>query len=560
MNISKTSAWQALSEHQCTLANLHMRDLFNGDPERFLRFSIETPQLLLDYSKNRITAETLQLLMALVTEARLTEHIDKMFQGEKINTTEQRAVLHTALRSRTDRPIYVAGEDVMPEIRAVLAKLRIFTEAVRSGRWRGYSDKPMTDIVNIGIGGSHLGPLMVTHALKSYQRSPQLRMHFVSNVDGTDLQETLDQIKPETTLFIIASKTFTTQETMTNAHTARDWLLERVNDQTAIARHFVAISTHLEATRAFGIDETNVFKFWDFVGGRYSLWSAIGLPIALAIGMDAFEELLTGAYDMDEHFRRADLEHNMPVILGVLGLWYTNFFGAETRAIIPYDQRLEYLPAYLQQLVMESNGKRVSRDGEVVSYSTGPILWGAPGINSQHAFFQLIHQGTQLVPLDLLAPLENPTSLDIHHDLLLANCFAQAEALMRGKTEAEAREELIASGLSKPELERLLPHKVFPGNKPSTMILYGKLTPQVLGALIALYEHRVFVEGILWNINSFDQWGVELGKQLATTIVKEFHTNTLAVDHDASTRGLIERYKQTKATAIRVPSHGQGKG
>jgi glucose-6-phosphate isomerase len=559
LNINKTSAWQALSEHHCTLANLHMRDLFNGDPERFLRFSIETPELFLDYSKNRITAETLYLLMALVTEARLTEHIDKMFQGEKINTTEQRAVLHTALRSRTDRPIYAAGEDVMPEIRAVLARLRILTEAVRSGRWRGYSDEPMTDIVNIGIGGSHLGPLMVTRALKPYQRMPQLRMHFVSNVDGTDLQETLDQIKPETTLFIIASKTFTTQETMTNAHTARDWLLQRVNDQTAIARHFVAISTHLEATRAFGIDETNVFKFWDFVGGRYSLWSAIGLPIALMIGMDAFEELLTGAYDMDEHFRRADLEHNMPVILGVLGLWYTNFFGAETQAIIPYDQRLEYLPAYLQQLVMESNGKRISRDGEVVSYSTGPILWGAPGTNSQHAFFQLIHQGTQLVPLDLLAPLENPTSLDIHHDLLLANCFAQAEALMRGKTEEEVREELIASGLSKPELERLLPHKVFPGNKPSTMILYGELTPQVLGALIALYEHRVFVEGVLWNINSFDQWGVELGKQLAATIVKEFHTNTRA-DHDASTRGLIERYKQTKATAIRVSSHGQRKG
>jgi glucose-6-phosphate isomerase len=387
LNINKTSAWQALSEHQCTLANLHMRDLFNGDPERFLRFSIETPQLFLDYSKNRITAETLHLLMALVTEARLTEHIDKMFQGEKINTTEQRAVLHTALRSRTDRPIYVAGEDVMPEIRTVLAKLRIFTEAVRSGHWRGYSDKPVTDIVNIGIGGSHLGPLMVTRALKPYERMPQLRMHFVSNVDGTDLQETLDQIKPETTLFIIASKTFTTQETMTNAHTARDWLLQRANDQTAIARHFVAISTHLEATRAFGIDETNVFKFWDFVGGRYSLWSAIGLPIALMIGMDAFEELLTGAYDMDEHFRRADLEHNMPVILGVLGLWYTNFFGADTQAIIPYDQRLEYLPAYLQQLVMESNGKRISRDGEVVSYSTGPILWGAPGTNSQHAFF-----------------------------------------------------------------------------------------------------------------------------------------------------------------------------
>lgn len=525
-----------------------MRDLFNEDPERFTRFSIETPALFLDYSKNRITAQTQRLLVALAVEANLAEAIDKMFRGEKINFTEQRAALHTALRSQGGHPVFVDDKDVMPKIRAVLAKMRAFTDAVRSGQWRGFSGKPITDIVHIGIGGSHLGPSMVTRALRSYGK-PDLEVHFVSNVDDTDIAETLERVDCTSTLFIIASKTFTTQETMTNAHTARAWFLRKAHDQAAIARHFVAVSTHLEATRAFGIEDANVFEFWDWVGGRYSLWSAIGLPIALATGMDAFEGLLRGAYQMDEHFRHTTLERNMPVILGLLGIWYNNFFGAETQAIVPYDQRLEYLPAHLQQLSMESNGKRISRDGEAVSYSTGQILWGAPGTNSQHAFFQLLHQGTKLVPVDFLAPLESPTSLGLHHELLLANCFAQAEALMRGKTEDEVRKELIASGLSSPQLDRLLPHKVFPGNKPSNMILYNNLTPEVLGALIALYEHKVFVEGILWSINSFDQWGVELGKALANMIVKELDAGAFMAEHDASTKGLIERYKQAKAAA-----------
>jgi glucose-6-phosphate isomerase len=541
LNIPQTPAWLALAEHCRQVAPLHMRDLFHEDPERFTRFSVEGNGIFLDYSKNRITAETLRLLFGLASESRLPEAIERMFRGERINTTEDRAVLHTALRNRSDRPVLVDGEDVMPKVREVLARMRTFTESVRSGQWLGYSGKPMTDIVNIGIGGSHLGPMMVARALKPYSRR-DLRVHFVSNVDSADIVETLGSVHPETTLFIVASKTFTTQETMANAQSAREWFLSQAGDASAIARHFVAVSTNLEATRAFGIDERNVFEFWDWVGGRYSLWSAIGLPIALYVGMDAFEELLAGAFGMDEHFRHAPFEANLPVILALLGIWYNNFFGAQSRAVVPYDQRLEYLPAYLQQLEMESSGKRIARDGTVVDYSTGPVVWGAPGTNGQHAFFQLLHQGTPLVPVDFLAPLENQTPLGPHHELLLANCFAQSEALMRGKTEDEARGELDAVQMPQERLEGLLPHKVFPGNRPSNTLLFQKLTPGTLGALIALYEHKVFVEGVIWNINSFDQWGVELGKQLANRILKTFRGDVAIAGHDSSTTGLIERY------------------
>lgn len=517
-----------------------MRDLFSADSGRFSKFSLHWNDLLLDYSKNRITEETMRLLFDLARAADVKGWTEKMFRGERINFTEHRAVLHTALRNRSNTPVMVEAEDVMPAVNRVLDHMRTFTESVRNGAWRGYNGKPMTDIVNIGIGGSDLGPVMVTEALRPYAHE-RLRLHFVSNIDGTHLAETVKHLDPETTLFIVSSKTFTTQETITNAESAKRWFLERVKDESAVAMHFVAVSTNAKACSAFGIDTKNMFEFWDWVGGRYSLWSAIGISIALAVGMDNFEELLTGAYEMDEHFRTAPLEQNMPVILALLGVWYNNFFGAETHAVIPYDQYLHRFPAYLQQGDMESNGKRVTREGKTVDYTTGPVIWGEPGTNGQHAFFQLVHQGTKLIPVDFLAPMQSHNPIGDHHAILISNFIAQTEALMRGKTEEEARKELV--DLPPAEAEALLPHKVFPGNRPTNTIVFKKLTPRVLGQLIAMYEHKIFVQGIVWNINSFDQWGVELGKQLAKVVLPELQNAKEAGNHDSSTKGLIEHYR-----------------
>lgn len=541
MDLTQTRAWRALVEHQLAMAGKHMRDLFREDPQRFEKFSLQFGDLLLDYSKNLITEETMRLLLALAREADLERWIERMFSGERINVTEHRAALHVALRNRSERPILVDGQDVMPEVRRVLAHMRDFTEAVRSGAWTGYTGQPITDIVNIGIGGSDLGPAMVTQALNPY-RLPRLKCHFVSNVDGTQIGEALKPLNPATTLFVVVSKTFTTQETLTNAHTARAWFLGAALEE-ALPRHFVAVSTNAPEVRKFGIDPGNMFEMWDWVGGRYSLWSAVGLSIALAIGMERFEDLLAGAYDMDEHFRSAPLDRNLPVILGLLGVWYIDFFGAQTHAVLPYDQYLARLPAYLQQLDMESNGKRVDRQGHGVDCDTGPVLWGEPGTNGQHAFFQLLHQGTRLVPADFLAPIDSHHPLTGHHQVLLANFFAQTEALMKGRTEDEARAGLEAKGLRGERLQALIPHKVFPGNRPTNSILYQKLTPRALGSLIALYEHKIFVQGVIWNINSFDQWGVELGKQLARVILPELAGEGEVADHDASTNGLINYYK-----------------
>ncbi len=539
-NLTSSPAWKALERHQKEISGLHMRDLFAADPNRFQRFSIHWNDLLLDYSKNSITEQTMSLLFDLAREADLKGWTEKMFRGEKINSTEQRAVLHIALRNRSNTPVIVEGEDVMPAVNKVLAHMREFTESVRSGSWKGYTGKAMTDIVNIGIGGSDLGPVMVTEALKPYGHE-RLNVHFVSNVDGTHIAETVKRLNPETTLFIISSKTFTTQETITNAQSAKRWFLERAKDESAVAKHFVAVSTNAKAVAAFGIDTKNMFEFWDWVGGRYSLWSAIGLSIALYVGMENFEELLSGAHEMDEHFRTAPFEKNLPVILALLGVWYNNFFGAETHAIIPYDQYMHRFPAYFQQGDMESNGKRVTRDGNPVDYTTGPIIWGEPGTNGQHAFFQLLHQGTKLIPADFLAPMQSHNPMGGHHAILISNFIAQTEALMRGKTEAEARKEL--AGLTGAELEQLLPHKVFPGNRPTNTIAFKKLTPRVLGSLIAMYEQKIFVQGIIWNINSFDQWGVELGKQLAKVILPELEGTAETSGHDSSTKGLIEYYR-----------------
>jgi glucose-6-phosphate isomerase len=525
-----------------------MRELFAADPRRFDQFSLRLEVLLFDFSKNRITGETLRLLCELARETGLEEQIGRMFAGEKINCTEGRAVLHMALRNRSDRPITVDGEDVMPQVRAVLARMRKFSEQVRSGEWRGFTGKPVSDIVNIGIGGSDLGPLMVTEALKPYGREG-LQVHFVSNVDGTHLAETLKPLDPETTLFLIASKTFSTQETLANAHSARDWFLRAAGDPGQVARHFVAISTHVERVRQFGIDPANMFEFWDWVGGRYSLWSAIGLSIALFVGMDRFEELLAGAHLVDEHFRTAPLETNIPVIMGLLGIWYINFFGAATHAILPYDQYLHRFPAYFQQGDMESNGKRVTRSGRPVAWATGPVIWGAPGTNGQHAFYQLIHQGTQLVPADFLAPAISHNPVGRHHAILLSNFFAQPEALMKGKTEPEVRREMEAAGLDREAAEKLLPHRLFPGNRPSNSFLFRQLTPRTLGMLIALYEHKIFVQGAIWDINSFDQWGVELGKQLAGAILPELEQAAEVETHDCSTNGLINYFQQCRRSS-----------
>ncbi|GMQ88471.1 MAG: glucose-6-phosphate isomerase [Gammaproteobacteria bacterium] len=538
--LEKMPAWKALKKHHGQIKDVHMRELFAADPQRFERYSLQRGELLLDYSKNRITDETLQLLFTLARDSELPAWIERMFNGDAINFTEHRAVLHTALRNRDNTPVCVDSRDVMPEVNSVLERIRAFTERVRDGEWKGYSGQAITDVVNIGIGGSDLGPVMVTEALLPY--GDRLAVHFVSNVDGSQISDTLAGLNPETTLFLVASKTFTTQETITNATQARSWLLESAPDDSAVARHFVAMSTNREAVQAFGIDPVNMFEFWDWVGGRYSLWSAIGLSIALYVGMDRFEELLAGAHDMDLHFRSAPLEQNMPVVLALLGIWYHNFFGADSHAIFPYDEHLHRLPAYLQQADMESNGKRITRNGEVADYSTGPIIWGEPGTNGQHAFFQLVHQGTPLIPADFMTAVNPHHTLHEQQQILFSNYIAQTEALMRGKSEAEARAELMADGLDDAEIERLLPHKVFPGNKPSNSLLYSRLTPHLLGMLIALYEHKIFVQGIVWQINSFDQWGVELGKQLAKKIQSELQQGSVTQPHDASTRGLLDFY------------------
>ena len=537
----RTRAWQALTAHYDAMRDLHMRDLFAQDPQRFGRFSLRFGEMLVDYSKNRITGETMQDLLALAREMEVEGWRDRMFSGERINLTEDRAVLHTALRNRSNRPVIVDGEDVMPAVDAVLGRMKSFCGHVRSGEWAGYTGKPIEHIVNIGIGGSDLGPLMVCEALRPYGHE-RLTMHFVSNVDGTHIAETLKRIDPETTLFIVASKTFTTQETLANAHTARDWFLTHARDESAVARHFVAVSTNADAVSAFGIDTANMFEFWDWVGGRYSLWSAIGLPIALYVGMDRFTELLEGAHEMDEHFRRAPLERNIPVVLALIGIWYVNFFGAHSHAILPYDQYLHRFPAYLQQGDMESNGKSVDCQGRRVSWKTGPVIWGESGTNGQHAFYQLIHQGTRLVPCDFLAACETHNPVGDHHRILLSNFFAQPEALMKGRTLGEVRAEMEAAGMSPESVDRLAPHRVFEGNRPTNSILYRRLDPYTLGALIAMYEHKIFVQGIVWNVNSFDQWGVELGKQLARAILSDLHGEAPVAGHDASTCGLIGHY------------------
>ena len=539
--LTESPAWQALRFHHAAISSTHMRQMFRDDPARFDKFSVNLGDLLFDYSKNRINDQTVRLLIELADQAKLPSWIERMFNGEKINSTEHRSVLHTALRNRSDRPVQIDGKDVMPDVRRVLELMRSFSEAVRNGQHLGHTGKKITDIVNIGIGGSDLGPLMVCEALKPFAKS-NLRAHFISNVDGTHLVETLKNLDAETTLFIVSSKTFTTQETLTNARSARAWLVEILDDEQAVAKHFAAVSTNLEATAEFGINPQNVFEFWDWVGGRYSLWSAIGLPIVLYIGMDKFEELLGGAYAMDEHFRNTPLDRNIPVLMGMLGIWYGNFFGASSNVVLPYDQYLHRFSAYLQQLEMESNGKRVDRDGNEVDYDTGMVVWGEPGTNGQHAFYQLIHQGTRMIPADFLAPMHSHNAIGEHHAILLANCYAQTEALMLGKTSEEARAELTAQGLQGEALDALLPHKVFPGNKPTNTLLFDKLDPHTLGMLIALYEHKVFVQGVVWNINSFDQWGVELGKQLAGKILPELRDAATATRHDASTNGLINRY------------------
>ena len=540
-NLTRSQAWLALSAHKTALGTLSIREMFRADPDRFDKFSLQLETLLLDYSKNFILEETLVLLLDLARETKLEEWMSRMFAGDKINISENRAVLHTALRAPLGAEIHADGKNVVPDVHRVLDHMRRYSNAIRNGSLRGYTGKQLLNIVNIGIGGSALGPQMVCEALKPYGRE-ELKAYFVSNVDATDLVETLKQLDPETTLFIVSSKTFTTQETLANAHSARNWLVKHLRTEKAVAKHFAAVSTNLEATSEFGINPENVFEFWDWVGGRYSLWSAIGLPIALYIGMGKFEQLLAGAHAMDQHFREAPPEKNMPIILGLLGVWYANFFDAGSHAILPYDQYLQHFPAYLQQLEMESNGKQVDRDGNRVDYATQAIIWGEPGTNGQHSFYQLIHQGTRLVPADFLAPINSHNPLGEHHAMLLSNCFAQTEALMLGKTENEVRTELTAQALDNEALEALLPYKVFPGSHPSNTLLFDKLDPYTLGMLIALYEHKVLVQGVVWNINSFDQWGVELGKQLAGKLLPELQAKKHVVSHDSSTNGLINHY------------------
>ncbi len=533
-------AWQSLREHQAAVAPLHLRDLFQSDTRRFDRFCAEGAGLFLDFSKHRIVDDTLSLLSALADQADLAGRRDAMFSGAPINLTEGRAVLHTALRNRGNAPVLVDGVDVMPGIRGVLARMRAYSEGVRSGSIAGHTGQPIRDVVNLGIGGSDLGPLMACEAMEPYAR-PDLRVHFVSNVDGAHLGRVLKRLDPATTLFIVASKTFTTQETLANARSARTWLVAGMGSDAAVASHFVALSTNLQGTAAFGIPDERVFEFWDWVGGRYSLWSAIGLSIALYVGMDNFDALLDGAHAMDEHFRSEPWPRNLPAIMGLLGIWYRDFWGAATHAVLPYDQSLHRFAAHLQQLDMESNGKRVDLQGRAVAYPTGPVIWGEPGTNGQHAFFQHLHQSTDWTPCDFLLPLRTHYAMGDHHRMLMANCFAQSQALMQGRNLEEARVELIAQGKDPDVAQALAPHKVFPGNRPSSTLLFPQLTPHALGALIALYEHKVFVQGTIWNVNSFDQWGVELGKVLAGRILRDLGHGAPAAAHDASTAGLIRR-------------------
>ncbi|MEN5088446.1 glucose-6-phosphate isomerase [Sphingobacterium sp. PCS056] len=541
IDFTQTAAYRYLADHYISINAHSLKDLFQEDSFRFEKYSIEFNDLLLDYSKNRVNDETLALLRQLAKECHLSEAIDAMFAGEKINETEGRQVLHTALRNQSGKAVLVDGKDIMEDINAVLAQMESFTQRILSGEWKGYTGKTITDVVNIGIGGSDLGPVMVTEALKAYRT--HLHMHFVSNVDGTHIAEAIKGLDPETTLFLIASKTFTTQETMANANTARDWFIKSGANKADVAKHFAALSTNTAAVAEFGIDTKNMFQFWDWVGGRYSLWSAIGLSISLAIGFDHFKELLTGAYEADEHFRTAPFEQNIPVTLGLLGIWYNNFFEAESHAILPYDQYLHRFAAYFQQGDMESNGKSVDRNGNAIDYQTGPIIWGEPGTNGQHAFYQLIHQGTKLIPCDFIAPAISLNPIGKHHQMLLSNFFAQTEALMNGKSEEVVVAELKASGKSEEEIERLKNFKVFEGNRPSNSFLLKKVTPRSLGSLIALYEHKIFVQGIIWNVFSFDQWGVELGKQLAGQILPELESEDIITTHDSSTNGLINQYK-----------------
>lgn len=543
INPTQTQAWVKLQNHFHEIKDKTLRSLFE-DPNRFEKFHLNVHNIWLDYSKNRIDETTMKLLEELANECQLKDAIERQFSGDAINQTENRPVLHAALRNRDNRPIYVDGKDVMPDVNRVLQQMKSFSGKVISGEWKGFSGKEITDVVNIGIGGSDLGPVMVSEALKHYKT--RLNVHFVSNIDGTHLVETLNKLNPETTLFIIASKTFTTQETMTNAHSARNWFLEKEGKENAISKHFVAISTNAEEVQKFGIDTHNMFQFWDWVGGRFSLWSAIGLSIVLAIGFENFEELLEGAFQMDNHFRNEDFSENMPVIMALLGIWYSNFFETESHAILPYEQYLQRFPAYLQQADMESNGKSVDRNGQKIDYQTGPIIWGEPGTNGQHAFYQLIHQGTKLIPCDFLAAANSLNPIGDHHAKLLSNFFAQTEALAFGKTLEEAENELRSKEKSEEEIQKLAPFKVFEGNKPSNSILYDKLTPKTLGSLIALYEHKIFVQGVIWNIFSFDQWGVELGKELANKILPELENQETNSSNDSSTNGFINVYKQLR--------------
>jgi len=546
INPTRTASWRKLTDHFKLVRNVQLKELFAQDPARFQKYSVRFNDIVFDYSKNRANDDTMSFLFDLARETKVQDAIEKMFSGDFINETEGRAVLHVALRNRANTEVMVDGKDVMQDVNRVLDRMKAFCERLHSGEWTGYTGKKIDTIVNIGIGGSDLGPAMVTECLRPYAKEG-MGIYFVSNVDGTHIAETLKIIDPETTLFLIASKTFTTQETMTNAMTARKWFVERAGNEQDVAKHFIAISTNLKKTGEFGVASENVFEFWDWVGGRYSLWSAIGLSIALYVGFDNFIELLSGAHEMDMHFRNEQFEYNIPVVMALLGIWYNNFFEAETYAILPYDQYMKRFPAYLQQADMESNGKSVDRSGRPVAYATGPVIWGEPGTNGQHAFYQLIHQGTRLVPADFLAPAISNNPVGDHHRILLSNFFAQTEALMMGKGKEEVLSDLFEEGKQKDDIKRLWPFRAFEGNRPTNSILFKQLTPRTLGSLIAMYEHKIFVQGVIWNIFSFDQWGVELGKQLAKKILPELKTNEPVSSHDSSTNGLINAYKEMRA-------------
>jgi glucose-6-phosphate isomerase len=553
--LTQLDSWLALAKHYDEIKDVHMREIFDADANRFEKYSLQINNILYDYSKNRVTDETMNLLLKLAKDADVASKIEAMFNGEHINHTEDRAVLHTALRDNSSESIMVDGIDVLPEIKAERERVKALAEKIRTREWRGASNQAITDVVNIGIGGSHLGPLMVNEALRPHSLH-DLNVHFVSNIDENHINDTLEYLNPETTFFIIASKTFTTQDTMVNAETARQWFINKLGSEEQIHRHFSAVTSNVPLAKEFGIAEENVFKMWDWVGGRYSLWSAIGLSIVIAIGSEAFDELLEGAHDVDVHFQEAPLEKNIPVIMALLGVWYNNFFDAQSMAVLPYDQHLHRFPAYLQQADMESNGKYVDMQGDTVDYTTGPVLFGEIGIAGQHAFFQLLHQGTKLVPADILAPVYSFRCIARHHRALMSNVFAQTEALMRGKTEDEARDELAAEGLTEEQIEDLVPYKVFPGNRPTSTLLFDTLDPKTLGAIVALYEHKIFVQGVVWNINSFDQWGVELGKQLAKSILHELNNDNYINTHDSSTNGLINHYKKRRSMKTGTEQEG----